>query len=304
MASVGELNREAVDQYLDYIASVRLLSSKTVRSYENDLRKLELFLNERSIPIYEITHEDARRFAASLMTGAYKETSINRFLAAARGFYRHAYIMEKCTYDPFEQISSQKRGRRLPSVLTLEEVRSVINQIPTDFISLRDILMFNIFYCTGCRLSELLDIRTDTIEYDQKRILVHGKGDKDRYVFLTETVVTMIHRYLEQRSSFYGYSIASSKLLFINHFGKRLSPSSVHSIFRKYQLKLGINKRFTPHVFRHSFATHMLDNDSGIRVVQELLGHASISTTQIYSHVSNERLKRVYESCHPHGRKK
>ena len=130
------------------------------------------------------------------------------------------------------------------------------------------------------------------------------KGDKDRYVFLTETVVTMIHRYLEQRSSFYGYSIASSKLLFINHFGKRLSPSSVHSIFRKYQLKLGINKRFTPHVFRHSFATHMLDNDSGIRVVQELLGHASISTTQIYSHVSNERLKRVYESCHPHGRKK
>jgi site-specific recombinase XerD len=127
-------------------------------------------------------------------------------------------------------------------------------------------------------------------------------------VFLSPRTKRLLDEYLPQRDlwrvSHGTANNADLHPLMLNHQGKRLSASSVHSIFRKYQVKLGIQKQFTPHVFRHSFATHMLDNDSGIRVVQELLGHASISTTQIYSHVSNERLRSVYEKCHPHGRKK
>lgn len=301
-------NLREIDGYLAYISNVRSLSERTVVSYRCDLAKLAAFLQERSLGVYEVTYEDARRFSGKLMQRAYAPASINRILAAARSFYLHAYRTGKCAFDPFSRIGGVGRRRRLPSVLSREEILSVLEQEGTGFLFIRDMMLFNLFYCTGCRLSELLSMNLGDLELQEGRILVRGKGSKERYVFLSPRAKRLLDGYLPQRELWrVSHGIAhdaDSHPLMLNHKGKRLSASSVHSIFRKYQVKLGIQKQFTPHVFRHSFATHMLDNDSGIRVVQELLGHASISTTQIYSHVSNERLRSVYEKSHPHGRKK
>ena len=304
MSTSKNENVAAVEAYVQYIESVRLLSEKTVVSYRCDLLKLVAFANERNLGLFDLTYEDARRFTASIINEGYKETSINRFLASVRSFYRHAYKIHTIDANPFERISFAKRSRRLPSVLTIEEVRRIIDGNPEEFFPLRDVLMFNMFYSTGCRLSELLGMNLTDLDMDQKRVLLRGKGSKERYAFLSARTCRLLKDYLPLRKAFVDKKNQPSEILFVNTKGVRLSASSVHSIFRTYRLKLGISKRFTPHVFRHSFATHMLDNDSGIRVVQELLGHASISTTQIYSHVSNERLRRVYDACHPHGRKK
>ncbi|MHC1693238.1 MAG: tyrosine-type recombinase/integrase [Sphaerochaetaceae bacterium] len=307
METKAQENRREIDDYLQYIKSVRLLSERTVTAYACDLAKLGTFLKERDMGVYEVVFEDARRFSAFLLGHYHAPASINRTLAAVRNFYLHAFRTGHCASNPFSRINGTPRGRRLPSVLSKEEVQLVIGQPYVDFPAFRDIMMFNLFYSTGCRLSELLAIGLQDIDRPEMRILVHGKGSRERYVFLTPKTARMLDGYLPQREAWqlaHGVKNPSDRqALMLNLHGKRLSASSVHSIFRKYQLKLGIQKRFTPHVFRHSFATHMLDNDSGIRIVQELLGHASISTTQIYSHVSNERLRRVYERSHPHGRK-
>jgi len=301
-------NQSEFDSFLQYLQDVRSLARLTLESYRCDLDKLGVFLRSRQLGVYEMTHEDARRFSGTLMQRSYATATVNRILAAVRGFYTHAYKAGKCAFNPFSRISGTSRYRRLPSVLSKEEVQVVLSQPYADFLQLRDVLLFNLFYSTGCRLSELLSIDLKDIELDQSRMLVIGKGSKERYVFLTPKAMAMLKTYMAQRV---GWQDAQGvkdgddlQALLVNHKGKRLSASSVHSIFRKYQLKLGIQKQFTPHVFRHSFATHLLDNDSGIRIVQELLGHSSISTTQIYSHVSNERLRSVYAKSHPHGRKK
>ena len=301
-------NQREFDTYILYLQNVRSLAMHTVDSYRCDLEKLNVFLRARALGVYELTHEDARRFSGALMQQAYATATINRMLAAVRGFYTHAYKTGKCPLNPFSRISSTSRYRRLPSVLSKDEVHMILNQPHADFLGLRDLMLFHLFYSTGCRLSELLATDLKDIDLEQSRMLVMGKGSKERYVFLNPRTLEMLKSYLLQRAEWQtGHGVKDGndlQALLVNHKGKRLSASSVHSIFRKYQLKLGIQKQFTPHVFRHSFATHMLDNDSGIRIVQELLGHSSISTTQIYSHVSNERLRSVYAKSHPHGRKK
>jgi site-specific recombinase XerD len=282
-------NQREFDTYILYLQNVRSLALHTVASYRCDLEKLNLFLRSRELGVYEVTHEDARRFSGALMQRAYATATINRMLAAVRGFYTYAYKTGKCQLNPFSRISGTSRHRRLPSVLSKDEVHRILSQPYTDFLGLRDLMLFHLFYSTGCRLSELLTADLKDVELEQSRMLVMGKGSKERYVFLNPRTEELLKTYLPQRA---GWQTCNGikdgddlQALLVNHSGKRLSASSVHSIFRKYQLKLGIQKQFTPHVFRHSFATHMLDNDSGIRIVQELLGHSSISTTQIYSHV-------------------
>ncbi len=299
-------NLSAVEDYITYLTSVRMVSQRTSRAYLCDLSQMAAWFATRSTALLSVTHEDARRYASHLMRLGRKQSTVDRKLATARSFYRHGYKRGMCPTNPFSRIQGTARGRKLPSVLSEQEVKRIIETEPTDFHSLRDVLMFNVLYATGCRLAELLGLNLNDIELDQHRVLLKGKGNKERYAFFTPLAIRLLLEYLPQRQSWVEAHATGhpEKALFVNDQGNRLTASSVHGVFRKYQLRHGITKRFTPHVFRHSFATHMLDHDSGIRIVQELLGHASIATTQIYSHVSNERLKRVHAECHPHGRKK
>lgn len=301
-------NLDIVEQYLAYLLKVRHLSDRTVISYETDLIAYLSFLEERSIHLLEVTVLDARRYVATVMgDGRFSTASVNRKLSSLRGLYRYLQRTGQCVTNPFGRIEGTRRYRRLPQVIGREEIKSILSVPIHDFLSLRDSVLFHLFYSTGCRLSELVMADVEDLEIPDERLIVHGKGNRQRYVFLNPATVLLLERYLAEKPQFQLekgiLEGPDSHALLVGTRGKRLSASSVHSIFDKYRKLLGLGGRFTPHMIRHSFATHMLDNDSGIRIVQELLGHASISTTQIYTHVTRQRLQSVYEHSHPHGRK-
>ncbi len=295
---------ETINNYLEYLEGVRHLSGNTITAYREDLDIFTLFLKEREVAIDQVTYLDARRFAAYLLRErGFKPNTVNRKLSTLRGFYRYAVQQSVVEFNPFSRISGTPRYRRLPEVLSRQEVKQVLAHPYNDFLGLRDSLIMNLFYSTGCRRSELLNANLEDLELADERLKVVGKGDKERYVFINPATKALLSDYLPQREGWITNKGEKTGALLVGSRGKRLSPASLQCIFDRYRQELGLLKNFTPHTLRHSFATHMLDRDSGIRVVQELLGHASISTTQIYTHVSSARLKAVYEKTHPHGRK-
>lgn len=300
-----ETYQQATEQFLHYLLEVRSYSLHTIKAYEHDLQLYGVYLEAMGYEFGSVDHIQARGFMASLRNDGYAQGTINRVLSAVRRFYRHLLAFEQIRIDPFSQVKSTGRERKLPTVLSVEEVRMFLDACGDDFLGCRDRMIFHLFYSTGCRLSELLGIDLGDIDLEANVIKVHGKGAKERLVFLSEAARVDLGAYLERRQAVLtskGLDPKTVSHLCVNRNGKRLTPQGVHYIFHTYAQRLGINKHVTPHTFRHSFATHILENDAGIRVVQELLGHEHISTTQIYSHVSTARLKEVYRQSHPHGR--
>ncbi len=298
-------NRALIDEYLSYLKDVQGYSEKTVISYAHDLLRLEDYLSKHDMYVGEMVFEDARSFTATLYDQKLSPATINRILSANRSFFHNLCENSIMTVQPFKRVSSAKKAQRIPTVLAKEEIDRVLNYPITDYKSLLEITMFNIFYSTGCRLSEVIEMKLEDIDLENRRVLVTGKGSKQRFVFLTPQAVQMISAYLPEREAVLektGHE--GEQVLLINSKGNKLPLSSVHSIFDKYRVLLGFTKKFTPHVFRHSFASHLLDNSSDIRFVQVLLGHESIGTTQIYTHITGKKLEEVYRTNHPHGRKK
>ena len=296
-------NREYIDKYLDYLKSVQGYSEKTIISYAHDLKRLEDFLKNHKLDVKDMVFEDAKAFSLSLYEEKLSSATINRILSANRSFFHNLCENGVIKVQPFARVKRAKQGQRIPTVLAPDEVDMLLNFQVTDFSSLMEKTMFNLFYSTGCRLSEIINMKTDDINLEKRRILVTGKGNKQRYVFLTTRAVSMLNEYLPQREKILKQNkVEDDGTVLVNKKGNKLPLSSVHIIFDRYRVKLGITKKFTPHVFRHSFATHLLDNDSDIRVVQELLGHESIGTTQVYTHVTSKRLENVYRKAHPHSR--
>ncbi len=297
-------NRALIDEYLSYLKDVQGYSEKTVISYAHDLLRLEDYLSKHDLYVAEVVFEDARAFTATLYDQNLSPATINRILSANRSFFHNLCENGVMEVQPFKRVASARKAQRIPTVLAMEEIERVLNYPITDYKSLVEITMFNIFYSTGCRLSEVLEMKLEDIDLENRRILVTGKGSKQRFVFLTPKAKEMICTYLPEREAVLEKTgNVGEQVLLINSKGNRLPVSTVHSIFDKYRVLLGFTKKFTPHVFRHSFATHLLDNSSDIRFVQVLLGHESIGTTQIYTHVTGKKLEEVYRTNHPHGRK-
>jgi site-specific recombinase XerD len=303
----NEIDDAHLVRFLDFLSNVQRASANTLLSYRGDLALLNSFCKEFSLEALSLSAPDARQFVRFLMDKGYSEASLNRILSATRSFFRHEVKAGNIKTNPFGLISLRKAQNRLPSVLTIEEVVQLLSLGYDDFSSTRNMLLFTLLYDTGCRISEVLSIGEGDVDYRQRRIPIVGKGDKVRYVFFMPRTERLLSYYLSLKHALQDrLQIASEKeraLLFCSDAGKQLPMSTVGSIFQTYKRKLGWQKDFTPHVLRHSYATHMLDNGADIRLVQELLGHSSISTTQIYAHVTQKRLARVYATCHPHGRK-
>ena len=296
-------NRAYIDSFLSYLKDVQGYSEKTVISYAHDLKRLDEFLVSHDLGVSEMVYEDARAFVADLYDQNLSHASINRILSGNRMFFRSLLENSVVKVDPFKRVSGAKNTRKIPTVLAREEIEMILSCPTDDYTSFMEVTMFNLFYSTGCRLSEVMDMKIRDIDFDRRRILVTGKGNKQRFVFLTNRAKEMLMKYLPQRQEVLSRLKAEDDgTVLINSKGKKLPLSTVHSIFDKYRLRLGLSKKFTPHVFRHSFATHLIDNDSDIRVVQVLLGHESIGTTQIYTHVTGKRLEEVYRNSQPHGR--
>ncbi len=297
-------NRAYMDGFLSYLGDVRGYSKKTVISYAHDLMRLEDYLSSHDLSLTEMVYEDARQFVAELYEQELSHATINRVLSGNRTFFHHLLENGVVTVDPFKRVSSAKNVRKIPTVLAPEEVERILSSPTEDYTSLMEVTMFNIFYSTGCRLSEVMGMKLQDMDLKARRVLVTGKGNKQRFVFLTGRAVEILMEYLPERERVLReHKVEGEDTLLINSKGRQLPLSTVHSIFDKYRERLGLSKKFTPHVFRHTFATHLIDNDSDIRVVQVLLGHESLGTTQIYTHVTGKRLEEVYRKSHPHGRK-
>ncbi len=297
-----ENNDTLIDSYLTYLSKVLGYSQKTIISYGHDLRRLFEYSEKRKIQFCDFSHEDAKDFVSSLYEQKLSNSTISRIVSCQKGFFRYLCENNYARDQVFAHISGAKTKRILPTVLSEDEIKKLIAFEPKKYSELVELTMFNLFYSTGCRLSEIMNMKVGDIDFENRRILVTGKGTKQRFVFLSNRAVNTLKTYLVERKKTIESTVGKDPLyVLINSKGKRLPNSTVHSIFDKYRLKMGLTKKFTPHVFRHTFATHLLDNDSDIRLVQELLGHESIGTTQIYTHVSRKHLTEVYKKTHPHG---
>ena len=289
------------DDYLKYLREVRALSENTLTAYGEDLDEYYAYLKERNLDEMEVTVHDARDYVRYLKE-RYAERSVLRKVTSARTYYTYLAKRELVRHNVFSDISLRGKGLHLPSFLTEEEVKRLLSIPREDFSDERDHILFLFIYNSGARISEALSVDVTQLDFRKRRILIQGKGKKLRYLFFSESTASEISSYLEKREVFLASKGKSAeKALFVSDRGNRLPFSTAHIIFEKYAALCGFDKEFTPHTLRHSFATHLLERGADIRVVQELLGHESIATTQIYTHVTKSRLHETYDRAHPHA---
>ncbi|HVP19838.1 MAG TPA: tyrosine recombinase XerC [Spirochaetia bacterium] len=297
--------------YLAWLRSVRNLSPHTLESYAKDLAKYEAFLEGRGVEPRNAGLSDARGFVGQLSRNGLSPRSVNRIVSGVRGWYRFMERNGEIDANPFAEIRSLRTEKRLPSFLFEEEMARLV-ELPSQtacaeedsFWKLRDRAVLETLYSTGCRISELVSMNIADMDLKSSTARVMGKGARERNVFLGASAAAALRQYLACRVSHGPKSSRSPdsvRAVFINQRGGRITDRGVRFILGEYLVKANLGKRVTPHTFRHSFATHLLDRGADIRAVQELLGHASLSTTQVYTHVGLERLKKVYRRAHPHA---
>lgn len=287
-----------IEDFLVYQRNIKAVSESTVLNYARDLRSWEKFIEGKN----RVTRGKIRLYLVELEKRGLKASSVNRHLSAIRTYYRYEILNGLREDNPFSQVKSLKKEKKLPGYLFSKELEKIFKKGGEDFFSVRDLLIFKTLYSTGCRVSELVGIRADQVVGNRSRILVVGKGDKDRFVYFTPDVKALIKEYLPLREEKLKLSGKESKFLFLDYMAETLTTRGVYYLIEKRIREAGIDKKVSPHTFRHTFATHLLNEGADIRVVQELLGHKSISTTQIYTHTGIEKLRQVYRGAHPHGR--
>lgn len=289
--------------YLEYLEAVRGLSPKTVEVYRRDLAQYEAFLDGKNVDAADAT--DIRAFAGSLVMDKRAPASVNRALSAVRGFYKYRVRFHQNEADPAREVENVPAGRPLPSFLFEEETKTLLDSLDGNaFRDVRDRALLEVLYSTGSRVSEVCGMELPRLNLSAGSVRVKGKGSKERLVFLCETARAALKRYLPYRAALMmRRGIEEHDRLFVNAKGLPLGPRGAEKIVERRRVQAGIKKHLTPHTFRHSFATHLVAAGADMRVVQEMLGHSSISTTQVYAHVDMERLRRVYEQAHPHGSK-
>ncbi len=293
-----------IESYLTYVSTIRNLSDATVAAYAGDLRSFAAWL-DREEPESTCVSADTgclRRYVASLSRRNASVASINRVISTLRGFFRFLVERGVRNDNPTDGVRNLKNGRHLPEFLFGEEIERILGFPGHDFAAVRDRLLLEILYSTGCRISELINVDLSDVRFKRKSILVHGKGRKDRVVFLGGSAHDTLEEYVPLRAALvHSKATTGEQALILNQNGTRLTQRGAAMIIHKRAVDAGLAKKVSPHTFRHSFATHILDAGADIRVVGELLGHANISTTQIYTHVGLGKLKRIYEQAHPHG---
>ncbi len=297
--------KEQIERFLSYIDQINSGSSHTHAAYERDLCDFSEFLIQEGITSFAdadrilVMNYIADLRARSGTLGAMKNTSIARRLSSLRSFYRYLNEYIGTQGNPFAYVKGPKLARRIPEFLFYDEMESFLSSFDlADPVSLRNRAMFELMYACGLRVSEVVSLNLHDIDPHDGVIHITGKGDKQRIVPFYELAGELLERYIKTVRSEWCVNKTHS-IVFVNQRGEGLTTRGVQYLMQKQADALGMNVRIHPHMFRHSFATHLLDNGADLRLVQELLGHSSLSTTQIYVHVSQERLKSVYEHAHP-----
>ncbi len=289
-----------IQRFLDHIATERGLSSKTLEAYGRDLSQFAAYLADQGITEpKQLDQSCLTGFLETLARQRLASSSIARKMTAVRCLIKHLIFEREITRSPLEAIPPTRPARRLPKALDVDEVARLLNapQISDEF-GLRDRAMLETLYATGLRVSELVSLKTDDVNLKMGFVRCIGKGDKERIVPIGEIAARLIEAYVDRaRGQLAGGR--RSEYLFLTKLGKPMSRVMFWKILRKHAAAAGITKPITPHTLRHSFATHLLERGADLRSLQEMLGHASIATTEIYTHVTRDHLREVYKEAHP-----
>ena len=289
-----------VSEFINYLALERGLAQNTLESYGRDLRQFQMYLIGEKRDILENINRDViLNYLNNLQTKGKAISTILRNLAAIKSFYQYMAREKIIEKNPALTLESPKLQKKLPKILTINEVEELLKQPDVNFpAGIRDKAMLELLYATGIRVSELTNLNISDINLDMGYIKCYGKGSKERIVPLGSIASRCVQEYISRGRPKLMRTYEESAL-FVNHHGKRLTRQGFWKIIKKHTQEAKITKEITPHTLRHSFATHLLENGADLRSVQEMLGHADISTTQIYTHVTKNHLKEVYDKTHP-----
>jgi integrase/recombinase XerC len=285
--------------FQSYLRSELNLSQNSILAYLRDLDQFENYVQSKGSLFQDpqrIDHSFARSYLRHLELQKLSKKSIVRKISSCRAFFRYLLRERKIKLNPFEHILTPKLGKRLPSFLYPDEVVKLLNIVDLKKRNgPRDIAILELIYSSGMRVGEIAKLKIGDIDLESGEVLVHGKGDKERIVLMGSYAIKAIRKYLELKPK-------NDNNLFLGRTGTKLTARSIERMIRKYARKAGIAKRVTPHTLRHSFATHLLEGGADLKIVQELLGHSSLSTTQIYTHLTKEKLKSIYDKAHPRAK--
>lgn len=293
----------AIEDYLSYLDRVRGLSPKTLRSYRNDLARFSRYCATTGSEPQDADRRIVRGFLAELSRQRLKTTSINRMGSALRGFFHYLLRMGARQTDPMIGLRTMKGPRTLPSFLSESEMKDFLSAPNDRFSGVRDRLVLELLYSTGCRVAELVAVNLSDLSLSERTIRVRGKGGRERLVFLGASAMDAVKTWIPVRENRVDRDdLDACRALVLNAHGRRITERGVFYLISRYTQRAAAERPIGPHAFRHSFATHLLNRGADLRAVQELLGHASLRTTQIYTHTGIERLAAVYAKAHPHGR--
>lgn len=292
-----------LDEFLAVLKLEKNLSVNTIDSYRNDITNLFQFLeNYRITDPSQIKYNHLGEFFKFLNEAGLASSSASRYHSSIKGFFSYLYQNKYVSQNPVEKIPSPKLSKKLPSVLTVNEVDAILSQpdVKSKF-GLRDKALMELFYACGIRVSELINLKISGLFFREEIIRVFGKGSKERLVPIGSSAVMWVTEYLKNSRPLLEKKGKSEGHLFLNTRGTKLSRMGVWKIVDRYVKEAKIDKEVHPHTFRHSFATHLLEGGADLRAVQEMLGHADISTTQIYTHIDRDYIKQVHRDYHPRG---
>jgi len=289
-----------IASFLTHVRVEKGLSSNTVEAYRRDLLKFDDFAKKRKLSLEAVRRDDLVDFLAGLYRQKLESKTVARHLVTMRNFFRYAQIQEQIAEDPSVTLESPKIRRSLPGYLRLEEVeRLLLQPDPKTALGMRDKAMLEVLYSTGLRVSELIGLRVTDLDAKVGCVRCIGKGDKERIVPVGKKALGMVEKYLRDARPKLMGKVTGTPNLFVNRRGRQLTRVGVWKILSEYGRRAGLRVALTPHMLRHSFATHLLERGADLRSVQLMLGHSDISTTQIYTHVVEERLKQIYKAHHP-----
>lgn len=292
---------EPIAAFIRHLASEKRHSPRTCDSYQRDLLRLAGWMTERDLARWQgLTNHDLRRYVATLSRDGLAGRSIARHLSATRRFYQFLLREKLASDNPALDIRAPKSGRPLPKVADVDQLNHLFDSQPDDPLEIRDLCMFELMYSSGLRLAELAGLDLDRVDLNGGEVRVLGKGSKERLLPVGRKAVAALRAWLPCRAALAG---EGEPALFVSQRGQRLSHRSIQARLNRWGVTHGADQKLHPHLLRHSFASHMLESSGDLRAVQELLGHADIATTQVYTHLDFQHLARVYDQSHPRARR-
>ena len=287
-----------IEKYLDYLLYQKNYSKNTILNYEEDLNFFKNFLDDRKISFLDLEYKDIRSFYNYMDSLKYSKNTISRKVSSIRSFYKYLARDGDIPYNPFSLTNGPKKDKLLPKFLYYNELEDLFEACDMNtFLGIRDRLILEMLYATGMRVGEIETVKEKDINFSDNSIKVLGKGSKERIVYFGEYAREILDLYLEKKTD-------KNEYLFINNNGGRLTARGIRYILNKIVDKTSLNTKISPHMLRHSFATHLLNEGCDLLSVQELLGHESLRATQVYTHVTNDRLKDVYLKAHPRNKER